>query len=121
MVEAWPLDLPLDPLIAGYDEVIPSNIKEKQTSSGVPLRFRKYTRPPRFPLSITLPFTRAQVATFLTFYEVTLVDGINPFTFTHPRTGTAITCYFRAEQDLHFKPQPGAKEWHLPVQLEIEP
>jgi len=121
MAEPWPETLSMDPLVEGYDERVPSNIMQKQTDAGIPLRARRFTSPPRFPLSVTFTFERAEVETFLTWHEVTLADGLKAFSFTHPRSGAAISCYFVAGREIQINPRPGAKWWDVRVELEIVP
>ena len=120
MVEAYPEALPADPLINGYRESWVSNFFESATDSGKPRRMKRYTKPPRQTLNVTVPMTRAEVAIFETWFWETLEGGLLPFSFVHPRRNTLLTFWFRKDTNPDPKPVKNGANWDVTYELEFE-
>lgn len=121
-ISPWPTDIPNDVLVAGYDEAFADNIKEVKTDDGRGLRRKKYTKPPRFTLSATIPdLTRSQVAMLDTFFHTTLADGTLPFTFLHPRKLVNVTTRFVSGRPPRIVPSGSGVYWDAIVSFEIDP
>ena len=82
---AWPTSLGCP--ILNFTEKPQPNVTAFTPEVGPPKQRRRSTAK-GWLTSITFRMTRAQVVTFLTFYETTLEDGSLPFTMNHPRTTT---------------------------------
>lgn len=115
----WPASLPLDPLIAGYDETLApgTNVLRSPMDAGPAKTRRRFTAAVR-PLSISLALTRAQVAILDAFVDETLAGGALPFVFTHPRTQAPVT--MRVIPPIGARPSSG-QDWIAPLKLEILP
>lgn len=120
MIADYPLGLPSDPLIQGYQESYVSNVEESETDSGKPRRMKRFTKPPRQRLNVTVPMTRDQVDTFETFFFETLDDGLLPFTFSHPRRVTPLTFYFRRDANPNPRPDRNGVNWLVTYELEFD-
>lgn len=92
-IATWPADLPIDPLIKGYEETLGASWGEFSAQSGAVVRYATTTDAPARDLRVSIPMTRAQVAVLETFIGVTLHNGILPFSFRHPRLGTDVKAY----------------------------
>lgn len=99
---SWPASLEACPLI-GWSETPTQNIVEFETDIGPPKRRRRASRSgTRVSADYKLKRVGAiggagdQLATFWTFYQSTIVDGVNSFTIKHPRTGAIVTAFFEA-------------------------
>ena len=85
----WPASLPRGPKL-GHKETPPRPIIRTQMDVGpAKVRPRSTADVTKFE-SVTLYFTRSQVATFDAFYQQTLGFGSLSFEFTHPRTGKIV-------------------------------
>lgn len=88
---SWPSNLPT--INADAQEEILEGFIKSPTSIGPGKRRRRYSATPHF-FGGTFTFTRAQRATFDTFYHVTLAEGSLPFTMDDPATGNTATFAF---------------------------
>lgn len=89
----WPGTLPEKPQIGGFTTTYESSVREFQPDIGPPIRRRAASD--SFKIwSGTYRFSEAQLATFWTFYNVTISNGLDQFTMTDPNTDTAVTVEF---------------------------
>lgn len=94
---AWPISGSFA-LIEGYTEKPDRWVADFRPEDAGPIG-RELTRTDTDQITFEVELTFAEHATLLTFYHTTLVDGILPFTFTHPRTGvTAAFAFIDAPQ-----------------------
>jgi hypothetical protein len=84
----WPVSLPSYFMQGGYSEMLPKNIIKTKMEIGPPKMRRRSTTGPR-PISGQLHMDAAQVVTFETFFESTLLSGSLRFDWVNPRTRTA--------------------------------
>ena len=89
----WPDTLPVSPLLEGFQETVPDTVLRTNMEQG-PAKIRQRTTAAVRGLRAGFLMSRAQVATLETFYLTTLQGGIGSFSFTHPRSGSAISCRF---------------------------
>ena len=90
---AWPGSLPTEPLVKGYQEGREdTKIRSPMDYGPAKVRRRTTAAVTKFVAGFILDDT--DLATFETFYITTLNDGSLSFTWTHPRTGAAITVRF---------------------------
>src|SRR5262245_10179110 len=95
-MEAWPGTLPQQPLYDGFQETAPNTVLRTTMDAGPPKQRRRYTAGIR-RFSVALQLTKAQVAVLDSFYLNNLNGGVDPFTWVHPRTGTAATFRFTGD------------------------
>lgn len=88
----WPPSLP-SPLLSQILERTPDLTLRSSVDRG-PAKLRLRTLAEVTEFSIGLLLTRAQAATFDTFYRTTTAGGTLPFEWTHPRTGNLIDFRF---------------------------
>lgn len=84
----WPESLPSIPLLEGYAEEPEDLAIRQKPDIGAPLtrsRATKYGTTFKFSLALTSD----QVDTLQDFYWTTLVSGVLPFEWEHPRKGTS--------------------------------
>ena len=95
MTAAWPLSNALIDQ-SGYKEGILGDPSVRSTmDSGPPKARARYSAVVyTFESTISL-LSSANVDTLFAFYDTTLVFGSLPFTWTHPRTGAAVTYKFQ--------------------------
>ena len=114
----WPASLPDDVLVDGYSERPPRVRLRTPMDAGPPKMRRRFTAAVE-PIRCTMAFTRAQVTTFRTFYDTTLLGGVLTFDWTHPRTLAAVTFRF-ADPEPEITPNSG-KDWIGDFTLEVMP
>lgn len=90
---AWDASLPQKPEREGWKEVPQRNVAIFSPDVGPP-KYRRRNTANGTVASVTYIMTDAQVATFLTFYQTTLVDGTLPFTWNHPISGVSYSWIF---------------------------
>ncbi len=89
----YPGDLPQYPLL-GHKEALPDNLERNKMDVGPPQTRPKSTSPRR-KVEMTFHMTDAQKASFVTFYDDTLVQGSLEFThFLPDAPATPITFQF---------------------------
>lgn len=113
----WPVSLPQDPLIDGYDERAPDVLARTEMDAGPDKVRRRFTAGVR-PMRLTVALTRTQVQTLDDFHVTTLQGGALPFDWTHPRT--LATVAFRFTEPPSYKPQ-SQTDWLAALALEILP
>jgi hypothetical protein len=117
---AWPVSLPQSPLVNGYDEQFPKMGLRSSMDAG-PAKQRRRSTAAVTPISIRLALTNAQVETLLTFWKTDTGGGVLSFTWVHPRTGTAVTMRFIADQPPHPQPLDSEDLYSVSFPLEILP
>jgi hypothetical protein len=90
---AWPNTLPAAPLLEAFHETPPDTTLRTPMEQG-PAKLRQRTTAGARLLTVTYLLSRTQVETLETFYTATLQGGSASFTYTHPRTGTTVSCRF---------------------------
>ena len=115
-IPAWPTSLPQFSLRQGYSEGFKQTVIRSTMDSGATKRRARFTNSPTI-LNVTMPMNDAELATFKTFFEDTLVNGALSFTFPHPRLGTTVTVVFRNDPT-PFVPE-GGNTYILNLNLEI--
>lgn len=115
---SWPGTLPTAPEGPDYQEQPPLVTIRTQMDAGPPKMRRKFTAGIR-PFTFTWIMTKAQVATFDTFYNTTLAGGSLSFdSLNHPRTGAAATFRFAGQPSYAYL---GPDAWRVTTPLEILP
>jgi hypothetical protein len=84
----WPESLPDYLMQGGYSEKLPNNVIRTKMDIGPAKMRRRSTAAPR-PIMGQMHMSKAQVATFDTFYETTLLSGSLRFDWVNPRTQTS--------------------------------
>lgn len=88
----WPASLEQCPVL-GWSESPVSNIVEFQTDVGPPKRRRRSSNAGS-NVYAEYKLNHTDLATFWTFYQTTIADGVLSFSISNPRTGAAVTAYF---------------------------
>lgn len=91
---AWPETLPLSPLADSFRETAPDTTIRTQMEQG-PAKIRRRTTAGVGDISFAYILSAAQAATLEDFYLDDLSGGAASFSFTHPRTGSPVSCRFR--------------------------
>lgn len=93
---AWPSAPTLPQFVeeGGFSEIPQTNAVESEMDVGPAKTRRRFTRSTR-KFQCQMRMTSAQVTSFETFWETTLVGGIDVFTWVHPRTRSAANVRFR--------------------------
>ncbi|MBF0358856.1 MAG: hypothetical protein HQL70_09630 [Magnetococcales bacterium] len=96
-VPAWPGSLPQSLEISGFSEALPDVVRRTPMEKGPPQLSRKFTAN-SYPVNGQLTLTQAQLSTFKTFFNTTLlggslrfswvdqVDGVTPLEYTFVET-----------------------------------
>lgn len=87
MTAAWPETLP-EFVLSGAQETLTAEVIESAVTEG-PSQARRRVRSQWRAFSAQVRCDQDQLATFETFYGETLVSGVLPFTWVHPRTRAA--------------------------------
>ena len=121
----WPGSLPQKPIHdGGYQETGPDLTLSTNMDDGPPKR-RKYTTANTDILQLRFFFTSAQRATHDTFYRTTTNGGADPFDYTHPVTGAAITVAYKLPEGkpryTHVGGNGSTLYFHCDVAFEIIP
>ena len=113
----WPNTLPPAPLLGGFHETVPNSTIRTDREQG-PAKVRQRTTAAVRSLSVQYLMSKAQIDTLETFYQTTLQGGAYSFTFTHPRTGNAVTCRFTKPPEYT---TTNGNFFHVAVDLEVLP
>ena len=112
----WPAAFYSRILDGSFTETPPQNVLRTQMDAG-PAKLRRRSTSAVRPMSITLFLTKAQVATFDTFYVTTLSSGATKFNMYHPRT--LVTGEFRIVNQPAYTPMN--QGYTVKVDLELLP
>lgn len=96
----WPLSLPCYPIDGTFVETPQRNVVKFQPETGPAIQRRRSTANGSIA-NLTWKMSKAQRATFLTFYGTTLKDGSLPFTMQHPITDDVYTWSFESEPEFN--------------------
>ena len=92
-VPAWSATLPQELFVAGYGQSAPA-VTIKSSMDAGPAKVRRRFTAGISPVSGTMIMTAAQLATFQTFYNTTLLGGALRFSWTTPPAHT-VACEMR--------------------------
>lgn len=115
----WPASLPQDVLVDAYNEAFADNLVEIPVANGPPKRRRRFTKAPPRDFTVLIEIDRTQAATLDTFFHTTLKDGLDSFTFPHPRTQATVSMQFQVGKPPALKFLPGAQLLRTPLHLEV--
>jgi hypothetical protein len=104
----WPAGLPQEALM-GLSRQTDPNVIAYQTGHG-PVKLRRSSSIPAVYETTEIELTGAQVATFDTFFDTTLVSGTLPFTWVDMISGAATTFRFREGRKPAFAEIVGARD-----------
>lgn len=90
----WPATLPDAPLCDSYRESMPSTLLRTEMDQG-PAKVRRRSTAAVRRLTLSFIFDTVQINTLESFIDADLSGGALSFSFTHPRSGSAIRCRFR--------------------------
>jgi hypothetical protein len=116
----WPVDLPQDVFVDGYDEKFPNAVLRTDMDAGPPKQRRRFTAAVK-PMTVVVGLTRDQVESLESFFEDTLGMGAISFDWVHPRTQADVTLRFVGGTPPEVKPEPGAARWQATLTLEVMP
>ena len=121
-IAEWPATLPEEPLVRGYEETRPDMAVRTQADKGPP-KVRRNTSKALRPMSVSFLLTATQAAALETFVSDTLGEGTYRFSWTHPRTGSAVEMLFLpvAEKRLYTLTPVGAAHWQATCKLGVLP
>lgn len=114
----WPASLPQTPLIDGYQEAFP-DVRLRTVMDAGPAKMRRRYTAAVTPIECRMVLTAAQVATLKTFYDTTLTGGTASFSWSNPRTSSAVT--FRFAEVPIVSRISGSIYYSAPLSLEIMP
>lgn len=113
---AWPSNIPDDFERDGYQETLANSMLTTNMDAGPPKRRRRFSADVK-KMQGNIVMTDAEVALLETFYYTT-IKQVNPFTFTHPRTGVTISVVFTEPPSLvSFAPN----YWRVGIKFEVQP
>lgn len=112
----WPATLPQTPRREGFSRSKADARLRTSMDAGPDKVRRRYTSVPGL-LACVFYMTTAQLATFDTFYDTTLLEGSVTFTWTHPITGTSITCRVKDVPQV----TPRGLGWLVAMTIEVLP
>jgi hypothetical protein len=95
----WPEALPCYPIEGSFVETPHRNVARFMPEVGPP-KFRRRNTANGSSAGLTWKFTKAQLATFLTFYTTELKDGSLPFNMEHPITDEVHSWAFESEPEI---------------------
>lgn len=113
----WPATLPQKPLDTGYSEKAANNAIRSKMEVG-PAKSRRRISAGVREHKMQFLMTWAQIETFLTFYEDTLLSGSISYTWLHPRTGVSGSWRIKAVPE--WTPSTPL-EFVVPLELELLP
>ena len=116
-VPAWHVDLPQELFVAGYSGTFP-NVTIKSDMDAGPAKVRRRFTAGVEPVSGTMIMTAAQLATFDTFYNTTLLGGSLRFSWTKPPVHT-VACEMRFTEVPSWTKVEG--EYEVSLSLEVLP
>lgn len=110
MTIAWPGGINQNAQQDGYTETPDLNNATFAPEVGIP-KTRQRMSSSTDTISVVLLMTGVEYALFWTFYKTTLLDGTQPFTFTHPRTKSTVTFKFSGSNPV--KMQAGGPDTYI--------
>jgi len=116
-VPAWHVDLPTKLFVAGYGQS-PPNITIKSEMDAGPAKVRRRFTAGVSPVSGTMIMAAAQLATFQTFFNTTLLGGSLRFSWTKPPVHT-VACEMRFTEVPSWTKVEG--DYEVSLSLEVLP
>lgn len=113
----WPATLP-PPLADTLQETPPDNVIRTSMEKG-PAKVRRRTTATVRPISFELVLDTTQLAALDTFYVTTTYSGADEFSYTHPRTGAAVSARFTAPPQ--YSDVNTGRHYNASIALEILP
>ena len=89
----WPDTLPAAPLLEDFQELLPETAIRTDMDTG-PAKVRQRSTAGTGALMVSYLLSAAETITLDAFYRTTLSGGATAFDYTHPRTGTSLSCRF---------------------------
>jgi len=114
---AWPTSLPQNVQVRGYGERLANTALRSSMEAGAPKVRRRFTAAPK-QVEVSLVMTSAETEDLEEFYDDALYGGTQPFDWTLPRTGAAIT--YRFLEPPSFR-AAGPDQWEVAMKLETVP
>ena len=90
----WPVGLPQQVAVTGYQGAPRDNRIDTKMETGPPKSRRRSTAAMEEITCGQELLTKAQIAILQAFYETTLLSGTLPFDWVHPLTGAAVSMRF---------------------------
>ena len=116
-VPAWNVNLPQELFVSGYGQSPPAVTIKSEMDAG-PAKIRRRFTAGVSPVSGTMIMTAAQLATFETFFNTTLLGGSLRFSWTTP-PAHSVAC------EMRFKEVPSwtkvEDEYEVSLSLEVLP
>ena len=116
-VPAWNVDLPTKLFVAGYGQSFPALTIKSDMDVG-PAKVRRRFTAGVEPVAGTMIMTAAQLATFETFYNDTILGGSLRFSWTKPPVHT-VACEMRFTEVPSWTKVEG--EYEVSLSLEVLP
>lgn len=112
----WPVSLP-KPLAAGFRETLPVTTIRTEMEQG-PAKVRRRTTAAIRKMSMSFLMTKAEIETLENFFLVTVAGGAIAFDFTHPRTGSTVSC--RLTRPPEYGANNGTR-FQIDIEMEVLP
>lgn len=119
MVDAWPVSLPQDLVVDGYQLAVGDPRLRSQPDAG-PALVRARTSAVVDRLQGRMPMTTAQWAALMTFGKVTLAGWSLPFTFPDPDSVTD-DLLVRFSEGMPTRAYAAEDLWNVTLDLEVLP
>jgi len=116
-IPAWPGALPQELLVNGYSQSFPDITIKSNVDAG-PAKVRRRFTAGVEPISGTMIMTAAQLATFDTFFNTTLLGGSLRFSWTKPPVHT-VACEMRFTEVPSWTKVEG--DYEVSLSLEVLP
>lgn len=116
----WPATLPDYFLARGFSEGMPDLRVESEMDEGPPY-YRRWGTGDTYPVSGTIIMTKAQVATFKTFVNDTLVGATLSFEWEHPRTGATVDLTFSEIPSWSPVERTNGQYYYVTIKLDVLP
>lgn len=121
MVDAWPAGLPQELMGDSFSEGVANNLLETQPDTGPPISRRRSTSAVR-PMSGSMICTAAEIATFRTFFDDTLLAGSLPFNFPDQlQSGTLLVKFPKGSLPSWRQHSAGGDNYVLSITLLVLP
>lgn len=116
MPEVWPIDLPQDPLTAGYSDVERSTTIRSDMGYG-PAKVRRRAIVPMRDITYQFLMSQAQVASLNTFYDTTLKGGTLTYDFEDYINGGSVELRMKTPPVT----QPSGPDFSVRLFVEVMP
>ena len=116
MPEVWPIDLPQDPLTAGYSDVERSATIRSDMGYG-PAKVRRRVIMAMRDITYQYLMTKAQVASLLDFYDVDLKGGVETYDYEDYINGGEVELRMKTPPVI----QPSGPDFSVRLFVEVMP